>query len=320
MLINASIGCVALGLFIFAAYVAFGHFFITEIYNSDLALVQRLMPAKGTTSLQTYMAGLDQAMLTLSVYFVLSALALLLALNPLGLALSCLSFSVASLAIFFLLDRVPELVKPLRLNVIPYFTYRLSICPTRYWGIAHGLFLPLNLQATAALHMDSDLEFADLMRNGHFRADHPENFILMRLNDIVNKLRSALKQPELKAHDGVYRVMNEIDAMTSVRNQAEVDVLQAIRSRKFDQISLTIKDWGISEISTESDIPHEQVMDENGKVVLADTRDFETFTVCADGRLIRARRKIPKKYTAEDNRTQLFAGIYRGKESESGNK
>ena len=126
VLINASIGCVALGLFIFAAYVAFGHFFITEIYNTDLALVQRLMPAKGTTSLQTYMAGLDQAMLTLSVYFVLSALALLLALNPLGLALSCLSFSVASLAIFFLLDRVPEVVKPLRLDVIPYFTYRLS--------------------------------------------------------------------------------------------------------------------------------------------------------------------------------------------------
>jgi hypothetical protein len=64
VLLNASIGCATLGLFLFAAYVAFGHFFITAIYNSDLALVQRLMPAKGTTSLQSYMAGLDQAMLS----------------------------------------------------------------------------------------------------------------------------------------------------------------------------------------------------------------------------------------------------------------
>jgi len=84
----------------FTAYVAFGHFFITTIYNSDLALFQRLMPSKGTTSLQIYMAGLDQAVLSLAVYFVLSALVLLLALNPLGFALSCLSFFAASLAIF----------------------------------------------------------------------------------------------------------------------------------------------------------------------------------------------------------------------------
>jgi len=89
--------------------------------------------------------------------------------------------------------------------------------------------------------MDSDLEFADLMRNGYFRADHPESFILMRLNDIVNRLGSALKQPELKTHDAVYRVKDEIDAMISARNEAELDVLQAIRSRKFDQISVTIK-------------------------------------------------------------------------------
>jgi hypothetical protein len=84
-------------------------------------------------------------------------------------------------------------------------------------------------------------EFADLMRNGYFRADHPESFILMRLNDIVNRLGSALKQPELKTHDAVYRVKDEIDAMISARNETELDVLQAIRSRKFDQISVTIK-------------------------------------------------------------------------------
>ena len=141
VLINASIGCAVLGLFIFTAYVAFGHFFITAIYTSDLALFQRLMPSKGTTSLQIYMAGLDQAVLSLAVYFVLSGLVLLLALNPLGFALSCLSFFAASLAIFFLLDRVPELIKPLRLDVIPYFTYRLSYLSDPVLGYRSRPFL-----------------------------------------------------------------------------------------------------------------------------------------------------------------------------------
>jgi len=184
-----------------------------------------------------------------------------------------------------------------------------------------GLSLYLLTDFAETFIIDSDLEFADLMRNGYFRADHPESFIFMRLNDIVNKLGSALKQPELKRHDRVYRVQNEIDAMISVRDQPEVDVLQAIRSRKFDQISVTIKDWGISEINAEGDLPPEQLVDEKGKVILSSKCDFETFTVSrADGRIIRARRKIPMKYSAEDNRQALFVGIYRGKESESGNK
>lgn len=184
-----------------------------------------------------------------------------------------------------------------------------------------GLTLYLLTDFAETFIINSDLEFADLMRNGYFRADHPNGFILLRLNDIVNKLGTALKQPELKPHDGVYRVKNEIDAMISVRNQAEVDVLQAIRSRKFDQISVKIKDWGISEIDAEGDVPPQQLVDENGKVIFSSERDFETLTVSrADGRITRARIKIPMKYSDEDNRPTVFVGIYRGKESESGNK
>jgi hypothetical protein len=61
--------------------------------------------------------------------------------------------------------------------------------------------------------------------------------------------------------------------------------------------------WGIGEISGESDIPHEQMVDESGRFVLSNTRDFETFTVSrADRRMVCGPRKIPKKYTAEDSR------------------
>jgi PAS domain S-box-containing protein len=141
VLINSSIGCAALGVLLLVTYVAFGHSIIDAIYHSDFPIVQRLMPGKGATTLQSYMAGLDEAVLRLAVYFVLSALALLLALNPVGLVLSAFSFFVGSLAIFLVVDRVPELIKPLRLDVIPYYTYRVSYLPDAVLGYRSKPFL-----------------------------------------------------------------------------------------------------------------------------------------------------------------------------------
>ena len=141
VLINASIGCAALGVLLSVAYVAFGHLLINAIYNSDIAIVQRLMPGKDATSLQNYVCGLDKAVLALAVYFVFSALVLLLAANPVGLAFSVSSFFAGSLAIFLLLDGFPELVKPLRFDVIPYYTYRVSYLPDSVLGYRSRPFL-----------------------------------------------------------------------------------------------------------------------------------------------------------------------------------
>ena len=134
VLVKASIICAALGVFLVLAYIMFGHLLIETMYDSNLSIVQQIMSHRGSTSLQNYFAAYDKAVLRLATLFILSALALLLTSNPLGLALSGLSFIMASLATFLLLDLVPELVKPLHFDVIPYYSYRLTYLPDPVLG------------------------------------------------------------------------------------------------------------------------------------------------------------------------------------------
>lgn len=183
----------------------------------------------------------------------------------------------------------------------------------------HGLAIYLLTDFGETFIMDSDLEFADLMQNGYFRADHPEAFVLIRLNDIVNRLLKALKTPlELKPHDGVYRVNAETLAAITVKTQTELDLLQAVRSREIDHVSVTVKPWGISEISSEGNIPPEQILEKDGTINLAPSGSFETFTISrADGKMVRARRKIPMKYSEEDNHPVMFVGVYREKKEDA---
>src|SRR5438093_1081266 len=85
-----------------------------------------LMHFKAVTSLQDYFAAIDIAVLTFAVYFVVAALLLLLATNPLGLLFSGISFLISSILVFLLLDLFPALVKPLHFDMVPYFNYRLT--------------------------------------------------------------------------------------------------------------------------------------------------------------------------------------------------
>ena len=183
----------------------------------------------------------------------------------------------------------------------------------------YGLSVYLLTDFAETFMMDSDLDFADLLELGYFRADHPEAFILIRLNDIVNRLLQTLEEPlVLKPHDAFYRIKEEMDAAPTVKTQAELDLLQAVRSRNFDRITITLKDWGISEMSSEGDAESDEIQEADGKVILSSKRSFETFTVSrADGKMVRARRKIPVKYSEKDNRPVLFVYTYDEKSADS---
>ena len=181
------------------------------------------------------------------------------------------------------------------------------------------VFLLTDLEETFV--MDSDLEFTDLMRHGYFRVEEPPRpYIFLRLNPIVNRLLGALKDPiELKAHsfEGAYRTRAEVDAATSIKNLPELDLLQAARSGKFDQISVKMKNGEIREISSEGDLPEQAIREKAGNVHVQSDSSFETFTVTkSDGKIVRARRKIPKKYTSKDNRPVLVVGIHAGDSEE----
>src|SRR5687768_562875 len=109
--VNASIGAAAFGIVLLFSYIVSGHAIIETLYESDLSMVQQLMPGQAVTPLQNYFANIDKLVLTFSVCFVVAGAAgSLLILSPLGLLFSGVSFLIGSLGLFLLLDLFPELV------------------------------------------------------------------------------------------------------------------------------------------------------------------------------------------------------------------
>jgi len=106
-------------------------------------------------------------------------------------------------------------------------------------------------------------------------------------------------------------VKMESRAAITVKNQPEIDLLQALRSGKFDRVSVTMKDEDIRLISLEGDVPEGGIKEQADGVRVTSESEFETFEVTkAGGKVVKARRKLPKKYTPKDNRPVFFAGIH----------
>jgi PAS domain S-box-containing protein len=134
VLVSASIGSAVLGFALIFGYLLLGHALIEAGFDSNVSFVNQIMQGKPVTPLQYYFTAMDDAVLTLGVYFVLAAVGLLLVTNPLGLVLSGASFLLGTLSIFLILDLFPALVKPLHFDMIPYFNYRLTYMPDPIFG------------------------------------------------------------------------------------------------------------------------------------------------------------------------------------------
>ena len=112
------------------------------------------------------------------------------------------------------------------------------------------VFLLTDLEETFV--MDSDLEFTDYMGLGYFRAEETRPYIFLPLNNIVNRLLGAMKKPvPLEPRDDLYRARAQADAALSVRTAPELDVLQAIRSGKFDRVEVKVRGGQIRFLNAE---------------------------------------------------------------------
>ena len=134
LMVTASLCTALLGIALVVSYVLFGHAVIKAMYDSDVTIINQIMAGKARTPLHQYFFGIDQLVLKAAVYLGLAAVGLLLFANPLGVVISAISLVATSLGIFLLLDVFPELVKPLHLDVIPYYNYRLSYMPDSALG------------------------------------------------------------------------------------------------------------------------------------------------------------------------------------------
>ncbi len=184
----------------------------------------------------------------------------------------------------------------------------------------HGLHVFLLTDLEETFVMDSDLEFADYMRHGYFRVEETRPYIFLRLNEVVNRLLAATTEPApLKPHGGAYRVKNSVDAAITVHTAAEFELLQAVRSGRFDRVEVKLKGGLIRSLDAEGDIESGDLGLEDEAVTVARKGEFENITIKArDGQIVNARRTVPRKYSDEDNKPTIFAGISNPEAAPSG--
>ncbi len=178
----------------------------------------------------------------------------------------------------------------------------------RMMSFGFHVFLLTDFETTFV--MDSDLEFNDLMQHGYFRDEDTKPFIFLRLNGIVNRLLSLLKEPiEIRPDDAIYDTISVHKAL-DVHTQAELDLLQAVRSGHFDQVTVKLNHGMISVIDKEGEVATEDLNNADDTISVKRENEFETLMVNSrDGQIVRARRRLPKKYTKADNEHMVFDGL-----------
>jgi len=173
----------------------------------------------------------------------------------------------------------------------------------------YGLTVYLLTDFSETFVMDSDLEFLDMMTNGYFRADHPQGYVFLRVNDIVNRLLGALKEPlNLPATESVYRQVATKHAAFTACTPAEMALLRRIRDRQYDQVTVRLKGGQIVGIDAEGEVAGNDVHHVGDAVGVRQTDEFETITLHRRGANVHGRRKRPTPFKDEDNRRVLFGG------------
>ena len=112
-----------------------------------------------------------------------------------------------------------------------------------------GVWLLTDLEDT--FFVDSELDMLDLMEGGFFGGDYSAGYFMLKLNPLVNRICSTMKDPfELPAHGTGYEILRQIRESSSAPSPGEQQVLQAIRSGKYRKIEMTLDDAEVHTIRT----------------------------------------------------------------------
>ncbi len=172
-----------------------------------------------------------------------------------------------------------------------------------------GLSVYLLTDFKATFVLNSDLELESLMGDGYFRDDRPQEYIFLRLNDIVNRLLGCLKEPmeELKPDNNLYREIAKDRARITARTLAEQKLLDFIRRKNVDKITVSLQSGIITRVELERPISVKTDEEANTYLVSKES-DFETVEFSSqDSKVVKARRKNSYKLGNDDNKRALFA-------------
>lgn len=102
-----------------------------------------------------------------------------------------------------------------------------------------GLAVLLLTDLRKQFEMNTDFEIGDLLQLGYCRYDEDQNYVLLLLNPIINKMLAALKNPiRLEISEKVYDALLGAVAATRVRDTAEFAMLEAMREANTSKVTV----------------------------------------------------------------------------------
>lgn len=144
--------------------------------------------------------------------------------------------------------------------------------------------------------IDQDLEIANYIRAGLFRKKNAKDYIVLRLNPLVNKIFEILKKPPVPDGDEWYQKLFELQGQRFVQDNAEFHLLSIVRSKDFRSITVHLKDGRIYQTDTYEEL-REKVDDVNELMKIINEKQYQSVAIdLANGEVIRISRKSPVKF------------------------
>lgn len=170
-----------------------------------------------------------------------------------------------------------------------------------YWAVqlmatlGVGVWLVTDLQESCILQSELDLQL--FMDSGYFGGEEPAEWVLVKVNPIVNRLLATLKNPvHLPSHGKGYQILRELRQMLDVKNTAEQKLLVAIRTGDARKVEVTLDNGEIKTIRTTT---HKRETEQLEKLLAE--HDYQKLTVTMrDGRVVAIEQQATEQVPRND--------------------
>lgn len=166
-----------------------------------------------------------------------------------------------------------------------------------------GLTVCLLTDLKKNLIIDNDLEISTLFREGLLRNPSAEDYIILRLNPLVNRLFDIIGLPPLPAGAAVYDAILTALNKGAVQSSPEYHLLELVRSKDFRQITVHLKDGQIIQTDTFEELG-KKVGSEKELLKIIGEKQYQSIAIdLTGGEIIRISRKSPVKYNKETGKS-----------------
>lgn len=166
-----------------------------------------------------------------------------------------------------------------------------------------GLTVCLLTDLKNTLIIDNDLEIATLFRAGLLRNPGAEDYIILRLNPLVNRLLEIIGLSALPTGTAVYDAILTALNKSTAQSSPEYHLLELVRSKDFRQITVHLKDGQIIQTDTFEEFG-KKVGSEQELLKIIREKQYQSIAIdLTGGEIIRISRKSPVKYSKETGKS-----------------